>query len=278
MNEQIRLIADRIRGLRDIAKLSVETCAGDLGIPADTYRSYESGQADIPASFLYQVAQKFHVDLTSLLTGEEPRLHVYAVTRAGQGREGGAPQGLRLPEPRPQLHQPADGTLLYYGPFPAGLGSHPAERSSRPGVQLPPGRRSRVVVGGHEVQLTPGDSIYFDAMNPHGLKAQGGKPAKLLAVILYGGEGHASSIRGKDGVFLLRGFFKELPREVPDQFNFAWDVVDEIGRAEPEKQALVWCDENGAEATFGFADMAEMSTSAAVFFLTIGIAAGTPSC
>ena len=84
MNEQIRLIADRIRGLRDIAKLSVETCAGDLGIPADTYRSYESGQADIPASFLYQIAHKFHVDLTSLLTGEEPRLHVYAVTRAGK--------------------------------------------------------------------------------------------------------------------------------------------------------------------------------------------------
>ena len=43
----------------------------------------ERADANIPASFLYQVAQKFHVDLTSLLTGEEPRLHVYAVTRAG---------------------------------------------------------------------------------------------------------------------------------------------------------------------------------------------------
>ena len=54
MNEQIRQIADRIRGLRDIAQLSVETCAQDLGIPAGTYRTYESGEADIPASFLYQ--------------------------------------------------------------------------------------------------------------------------------------------------------------------------------------------------------------------------------
>ena len=120
MNEQIRQIADRIHGLRDIAKLSAETCANDLGIPVETYRGYESGQADIPASFLYQVAQKFHVDLTSLLTGEEPRLHVYAVTRAGQGRERGAPQGLRLPEPRPQLHQPAHGTFLYYRPLASG--------------------------------------------------------------------------------------------------------------------------------------------------------------
>lgn len=80
MNEQIRLIADRIRGLRDIANLSIETCAQDLGIPVDTYRGYESGRSDIPASFLYQVAGKFHVDLTSLLTGEEPRLRLYAVT------------------------------------------------------------------------------------------------------------------------------------------------------------------------------------------------------
>jgi transcriptional regulator with XRE-family HTH domain len=85
MNEQIRQIADRIRGLRDIAQLSLETCAQDLGIPADTYRRYESGEADIPASFLYQVAGKFHVELSSLLTGEEPRLRVYSVTRAGRG-------------------------------------------------------------------------------------------------------------------------------------------------------------------------------------------------
>ena len=64
MNEQIRQIAERIRGLRDIAHLSVETCAQDLGVPAETYRGYESGQADIPASFLYQVAGKFQVELS----------------------------------------------------------------------------------------------------------------------------------------------------------------------------------------------------------------------
>ena len=87
MNEQIRQIADRIRGLRDIAQLSVETCAQDLGIAAGTYRTYESGEADIPASFLYQVAGKFHVELSALLTGEDPRLRTYCVTRAGRGVE-----------------------------------------------------------------------------------------------------------------------------------------------------------------------------------------------
>lgn len=184
MNEQIRQIAVRIRGLRDIAKLSVETCAHDLGIPADTLRSYESGQADIPASFLYQVAQKFHVDLTSLLTGEEPRLHVYAVTRAGTGvsverRKDYGYQSLaqnfinRRMEP-------------FFITVPCRPAADPIPLNAHPGQEfnyLLEGEL-RVVVGGHEIQLGPGDSIYFDANHPHGLKAQGGAPAKLLAVIL----------------------------------------------------------------------------------------------
>ena len=48
MNEQIRQIAERIRGLRDIAQLSVETCAQDLGIAAEVYRRYESGEQTSP--------------------------------------------------------------------------------------------------------------------------------------------------------------------------------------------------------------------------------------
>ncbi len=64
--------------------------------------------------------------------------------------------------------------------------------------------------------------------------------------------------------------------KVPERFNFAWDVVDEIARTDPKKRALVWCDEKGAEATFSFARMAEMSTRAAMFFLSIGIKRGDP--
>ncbi len=63
---------------------------------------------------------------------------------------------------------------------------------------------------------------------------------------------------------------------VPERFNFAWDVVDKVARTAPGKPALVWCDEKGAEASFSFADMAEMSTRAATFFLSIGIQRGDP--
>ena len=33
--------------------------------------------------------------------------------------------------------------------------------------------------------------------------------------------------------------------KVPEGFNFAYDVVDEYARTEPDKVALVWCDDRG---------------------------------
>ena len=63
---------------------------------------------------------------------------------------------------------------------------------------------------------------------------------------------------------------------VPERFNFAWDVVDVIAGKEPDRRALVWCDETGHEAVFNFGQMAELSMRAATFFLSLGIGRGDP--
>jgi len=63
---------------------------------------------------------------------------------------------------------------------------------------------------------------------------------------------------------------------VPQSFNFAWDVVDSIAAEEPQRTALVWCNEGGEEATFTFAQIAELSKRAATFFLSLGIGRGDP--
>ncbi len=184
MTEQIRQIADRIRGLRQIARLSAETCARELGIPAETYRSYESGAADIPASFLYQVAHKFNVELSSLLTGEEPRLHQYCVTRAGRGvkverRTDYDYQSLAFNFADKKM----EPFLITVAPRPAAepvpLNAHPGQEFNYLLEGTP-----RVVVSGHEVVLKPGDCIYFDSAHVHGMKAVGDAPARFLAVIL----------------------------------------------------------------------------------------------
>ena len=61
---------------------------------------------------------------------------------------------------------------------------------------------------------------------------------------------------------------------IPDTFNFAWDVVDEIAALTPEKKAMVWCDDNGNEAFFTFARMKYYSDKAANYFKSVGIKKG----
>ena len=69
MSEKIKQIARRLKELREISGLSVESLAQDLKITTTEYQNYENGQSDIPVSFLLEVANKFKVELTALLTG-----------------------------------------------------------------------------------------------------------------------------------------------------------------------------------------------------------------
>ena len=69
-------------------------------------------------------------------------------------------------------------------------------------------------------------------------------------------------------------FYENFRIEVPESFNFAYDVVDEWARVEPEKRALVWCDDEGEERTFTFTDISRLSNRAANAFKELGIGKG----
>lgn len=71
-------------------------------------------------------------------------------------------------------------------------------------------------------------------------------------------------------------FIHNYSVNVPPDFNFAYDVVDEYARTEPDKMALVWCDDNGEEAFFTFADMKRRSNQTANYFKSLGIGKGDP--
>jgi acetyl-CoA synthetase len=69
--------------------------------------------------------------------------------------------------------------------------------------------------------------------------------------------------------------FKEnFKINIPDNFNFAFDVVDEIAEKTPEKVAMVWCNDKGEERNFSFGEMKYHSDKAANFFLSAGIKKG----
>ncbi len=61
---------------------------------------------------------------------------------------------------------------------------------------------------------------------------------------------------------------------VPENFDFARDIVDEWARIEPGKRALLYCNDENVEKTFSFNDISELSKKAATYFLSIGINKG----
>ena len=59
-----------------------------------------------------------------------------------------------------------------------------------------------------------------------------------------------------------------------DNFNFGYDVIDEIARLDPNRRAMIWCDDAGAEKIFTFADLKRLSDKAANMFTEHGIKKG----
>lgn len=71
-------------------------------------------------------------------------------------------------------------------------------------------------------------------------------------------------------------FVQNFSIKVPENFNFAYDIVDQIAKEKPDKTAMVWCDDKGGEAVFSFAQMKHYSDKAANYFRSLGIKKGDP--
>ena len=54
---------------------------------------------------------------------------------------------------------------------------------------------------------------------------------------------------------------KNLHIRVPENFNFAYDVVDAYAEEQPDRKALLWTNDQGAEIQFTFADMSGRPTA-----------------
>ena len=69
-------------------------------------------------------------------------------------------------------------------------------------------------------------------------------------------------------------FLHNFRINVPENFNFAYDVLDVIAQEEPDKRALQWVHMDGRERAFTFAEIARLSHQAANLFARLGIRKG----
>jgi len=183
MQEKIREIAVRIREMRELRNCTKEEMASYLGLEANAYDRYDSGEDDIPASVLYGIAQKLEIDMGTLLTGDNPRMNVFTVTRRGQG--------VRVERRKDYGYQNLAANFMHKkGEF--FLVTVEPKETSDPHLNSHPGQefdyvlegRIKVFIHNNELLLDAGDSIYFDSSHPHAMEALDGRPAKFMAVIL----------------------------------------------------------------------------------------------
>ena len=74
----------------------------------------------------------------------------------------------------------------------------------------------------------------------------------------------------------VEDYNKNLEFIIPDHFNFAYDVMDEWAKVAPEKLALLWTNDEGAEIRTTFAQLKEQSDQAASYLQSLGIRKGDP--
>lgn len=184
MKEQIKLIAERIKGLREISGISAETVAKELGIPGKLYSEYESGNTDIPIGFLYKIAQRYDTELSSILSGDNPKLHVYCIARNGKG--------LMVERKKPFTYENLAFNFIHKKAEPFIVTIEPETENSMMEFSTHPGQEFnyllrgtlKLIIDGHEIILNEGDSVYFDSGYKHSMKALNNSAVKILAIVL----------------------------------------------------------------------------------------------
>lgn len=184
MPNEIKQIGERMKALREISGLSYKDMARELGVPVEEYIMYESGEIDIPISILFKMSDKFKVELTALLTGNEPKLHSYSLVRKGKGLDVERRKAYKYNNLAYNfINKQAEPFLVTVEPLP--------DEETIP-LNAHPGQEFNYVLEGtlkltlsqHTLILNAGDSLYFDSSIPHGMQALNNNQAKFLAIIL----------------------------------------------------------------------------------------------
>lgn len=82
------------------------------------------------------------------------------------------------------------------------------------------------------------------------------------------------NLRYVDETYAPDGQLETFSVHYPDNFNFGYDIVDEIAMNDPDRRAMIWCNPEGEEHIFTFADMKRWSDKTANFLVDQGIKRG----
>ncbi len=183
MDEQIIQIGERLRGLRDVLDISTQEMADVCGISVEHYEKMESGESELSVANLQKIAKEYGVSLDVLMFGEEPKMSSYFLTRKGQGMSVERRSAYNYESLASGFRgRKADPFIVTVAPKPVDT---PREMNSHSGQEfnMVLEGKMELAIGSKVLTLNEGDSVYFDATQPHGMRALNDKTVRFLAII-----------------------------------------------------------------------------------------------
>ena len=238
MDEAIKQIGERLKGLREVLNIPAEEIAELCEISLDHYLKIESGEADPSVYRLSKISKRYGIDLDVLLFGEEPRMKGYYVTRKGQGPE--------IDRNNQYKYQSLAVGFKDRKVNPFMVQVDPLPGDKKPNKNGHDGQEYDYVIEG-QLEVTIEEKVIS-------------RRVTMIERFL------------KQTKFTSEQDFKEhLEFIIPEDFNFAYDVMDEWAKIKPDHVALLWASERGEEIRFTYKDLKEQSDKAAAYFQSLGI-------
>ncbi len=286
-------VAVRIREMREICGISAAEMAIKTEVSLEEYNSYEAGELDFPFSFIHKCALAFEIDITDLLEGHSANLSSYTVTRKGKGQATAKENGIDIQNLAPKFRQKIAEPYWVKYEYNPDLQNKPIHLSKHSGQEFDfiISGKLKVQIGDNVEYLSEGDSIYYNSSTPHGMIAVDGADCLFVAVVLPGENENENVVRDTivsanstaanlvSDKFIKtvedeNGVLQSIDFENEDSFNFAFDIVDEVAKKNPDKLAMIHIDKNKTERRFTYNDLKRASNQCANYFKSLGIKKG----
>ncbi len=294
---KIKEMARRIYELREIENLTTAQMAEKTGVSEQEYINCENGLQDLNFAFIYRCALAFNVDVTDIIEGKSPTLKSYTVTKKGEGQKIEQAHGMIYYNLAAAFRNRIAEPLYVCSKYSEEAQNREIELTSHAGQEcdIIIDGHLMVQIGEHKEILGPGDSIYYDSSSPHGMIAVNGEDCHFYAIVLNPtGEPVpelqkqlplSTKPRERDP---QQRVYKNFIERVEDEngtpisikfkntenFNFAFDVVDEIANKSPDKLAMLHISRDKTERRITFKDVKRHSSQAANYFKSLGIKKG----
>ena len=298
MDQQVQLIAARLRWARENLEIAPSVMAEANGISVEDYLRYERGEEDFSFSFLFKCANLLGMDISELVSGADPKLNFYNLTRAGGGMLIKRDKEFDYRHVAPLLKNRKSEPFIVTAKYDKDAEHRPIHLARHRGQEFDMvlSGRLKIQLGDHSYVMCPGDTVYYDSSHPHGMIAVDGEDCVFLAVVYKEGDDDPTGEALDFGAPVLPvnadaysgRIYKQFASETvdgegrltaisfhcADDFNFAYDVVDALGDKCPDKRAMLWVGNNGEEREFTFKDMSRLSNKAANYLAMLGVKQG----